>query len=298
MQRKVTGPQAAAGGDKQQGAARQGSDEVWGGVGGWANAQGLQLQQLQQGLQHGLQQLQQRVVIGGKKPATANGSNGSTQHSALDSNIPPDVRAGESKEDAAAADAARRHAEDAEAAAQQLRLERVDKIAKGYVPVKDLSEGDKRLLWAFRKRLPRYSRGLLPLFHATRWDNDAHVRLVLELLPTWVDLETEDALELLGSNYSVAPIRRLALRSLEKISDAELLCFLMPLSVALRYDVVDDSSSLAAVAAAANAAPRPGLQNPDTSVVTRASRSDNPSLLSTLLSASRRSQSSGFGLRV
>ena len=26
--------------------------------------------------------------------------------------------------------------------AQQLRLERVDKIAKGYVPVKDLSEGD------------------------------------------------------------------------------------------------------------------------------------------------------------
>jgi phosphatidylinositol 3-kinase len=61
---------------------------------------------------------------------------------------------------------------------------------------------------------------------------------VLELLPTWVDVETEDALELLGSNYSVAPIRRLALRSLEKISDAELLCFLMPLSVALRYDVV------------------------------------------------------------
>jgi hypothetical protein len=41
----VTGPQAAAGGDKQQGAARQGSDEGWGGVGGWANAQGLQLQQ-------------------------------------------------------------------------------------------------------------------------------------------------------------------------------------------------------------------------------------------------------------
>ena len=65
---------------------------------------------------------------------------------------------------------------------------------------------------------------------------------MLELVPTWVDVETEDALELLGSNYSVAPIRRLALRSLEKISDADLLCFLMPLSVALRYDVVATQS--------------------------------------------------------
>ena len=74
--------------------------------------------QLQQGLQHGLQQLQQSVVIGGKKPPRANGS---TQHSELDSNTPPDVRAGEggeNKEDAAAADAARRRAEDAEAAAR------------------------------------------------------------------------------------------------------------------------------------------------------------------------------------
>ena len=84
------------------------------------------------------------------------------------------------------------------------------------------------------------------------------MRQVLELVPTWVDLETEDALELLGSNYSVVPIRNLAIRSLEKISDAELLCFLMPLSVALRYDVVDDSPSVAAVAAAAAGGQRPG----------------------------------------
>ena len=36
---------------------------------------------------------------------------------------------------------------------EQLRLERVDAIAKGYVPVKQLTDADKRLLWRYRKRL-------------------------------------------------------------------------------------------------------------------------------------------------
>ena len=282
-QHNVTGPQDPADGDAQQAAASHVSDQGWGGVGGWANAQGLQLQQLQQGLQHGLQQLQQSVVIGAKKDR----SNGSNDPSAR-----VETSAGEDEEDgagAAAAEAARRRAEDAEAAAMQLRLERVDKIAKGYLPVKDLTEADKRLLWRYRKRLPRFSRGLLPLFHATRWDVEAHVRQVLELVPTWVDLETEDALELLGSNYSVVPIRNLAIRSLEKISDAELLCFLMPLSVALRYDVVDDSPSVAAVAAAAAGGQRPG--GTTSSADPNGSGADD--LLSSLLSPSRTSQSEG-----
>jgi len=46
---------------------------------------------------------------------------------------------------------------------------------KGYVSVKQLSDADKRLLWRYRKRLVKYSRGLLALFHATRWDKEAHV---------------------------------------------------------------------------------------------------------------------------
>lgn len=77
---------------------------------------------------------------------------------------------------------------------------------------------------------------------------------VLQLVPTWVDLEAEDALELLGSNYAVPPIRHLALRSLAKLPDAELLCFLMPLSVALRYDVTDRETPPAAAATGTPAA--------------------------------------------
>ncbi|EKX35812.1 phosphatidylinositol 3-kinase VPS34A [Guillardia theta CCMP2712] len=101
---------------------------------------------------------------------------------------------------------------------------------------------------------------------ATLWHDDCPSLQVLELVDGWVELEVDDALELLGSNYSVVPIRSLAIRSLDKarceegrqgrgregrgqwkatltelaqVSDAELMCFLMPLTIALRYDVVD-----------------------------------------------------------
>ena len=141
------GPESSVGGGigpRRQLAGEQG----WGGMGGWPNAQGLsnlQLQDLQMGLQQGFQQLQQSVVMSADSAVTAGGHSGAEA-----------VRAGGSgakEEDDAMAEAARRKAEDAEAAAQQLRLERVDAIAKGYVPVKQLTDADKRLLWRYRKRL-------------------------------------------------------------------------------------------------------------------------------------------------
>jgi hypothetical protein len=39
---------------------------------------------------------------------------------------------------------------------QQVRIERVDAIGKGYIPTKQLTPGDSRLIWHYRKRLTRF----------------------------------------------------------------------------------------------------------------------------------------------
>jgi len=80
---RVLGPQTPAGkgvgsareaatGEARGGGEGRGHGELlmergWGGMGGWAKAQGKQLQLFQQGLQQGLHQLQQSVVVGAKK---------------------------------------------------------------------------------------------------------------------------------------------------------------------------------------------------------------------------------------
>jgi phosphatidylinositol 3-kinase len=63
------------------------------------------------------------------------------------------------------------------------------------------------------------------------------VRQLLELVPRWVDVDAEDALEMLGASYMYGPIRALAVRSLAPLPDGELAHVLMPLAMALRYDL-------------------------------------------------------------
>lgn len=63
-------------------------------------------------------------------------------------------------------------------------------------------------------------------------------------MPKWTSLPIEQALELLGSQYSVPAIRQLAVRSLSDTKDAILECLLMPLVVALRYEPASEPSPL------------------------------------------------------
>lgn len=122
-----------------------------------------------------------------------------------------------------------------------MELDRVSLIAMSTGDVAELSGEDRRLLWKHRVTLVQNKRALLKLLKCASWDNERQVRQLLELVPHWVDVPPEDALHLLGSSYRLAPIRALAVRSLQPVSDAELKCWLMPLSMALRYDSLPDS---------------------------------------------------------
>ena len=46
---------------------------------------------------------------------------------------------------------------------------------------------------------------------------------------------------MLGASYMYGPIRALAVRSLSTMPDGELACLLMPLAMALRYDLPNEA---------------------------------------------------------
>jgi len=121
-----------------------------------------------------------------------------------------------------------------------MELDRVAVIASGNMDVEKLSANDRRLLWKHRATLTDNRRALLKILKCVQWDIERQVRQVLELVPRWVNVAVEDALEMLGESYRHAAIRSLAVRSLGEVPDVELVCFLMALTQALRYDVADE----------------------------------------------------------
>eukprot|EP00802_Teleaulax_amphioxeia_P005890 Tamp_05894.p1 GENE.Tamp_05894~~Tamp_05894.p1 ORF type:complete len:820 (+),score=205.08 Tamp_05894:86-2545(+) len=133
--------------------------------------------------------------------------------------------------------ASRRHDSMSDAA----ELDRVAVIALGNTDVDKLSPQDRRLFWKHRVTLTDKKKALLKLLKCAQWDKERQVRQLLDLVPQWVDVDPEDALEMLGASYMYGPIRALAVRSLTTMPDGELSCILMPLTMALRYDVPNEA---------------------------------------------------------
>ena len=120
-------------------------------------------------------------------------------------------------------------------------LDRVAVIALGNTDIDKLTSQDRRLFWKHRVTLTDKKKALLKLLKCAQWDKERQVRQLLELVPQWVDVDAEDALEMLGASYMYGPIRALAVRSLSPMPDRELSCILMPLTMALRYDVPNEA---------------------------------------------------------
>ena len=93
-------------------------------------------------------------------------------------------------------------------------LDRVAVLALGNTEADKLSPHDRRLLWKHRVTLRDKKKALLKLLKCVQWDKERHVKQLLELVPQWVDVGAEDALEMLGASYMYGPIRALAVRSI------------------------------------------------------------------------------------
>ncbi|KAF9070787.1 putative atypical/PIKK/PI3K protein kinase [Rhodocollybia butyracea] len=106
-----------------------------------------------------------------------------------------------------------------------------------YAPSQPLSPEEKDLIWKFRFHLARDKRGLTKFLKAVTWRDPSEVKqAVEELLPQWTEIDTDDALELLGPGTVDSRVRAFAVKQLMRADDEELLLYLLQLVQALKFE--------------------------------------------------------------
>ncbi|KAH9930146.1 atypical/PIKK/PI3K protein kinase [Fomitopsis serialis] len=106
-----------------------------------------------------------------------------------------------------------------------------------YAPSQPLTSEEKDLIWKFRFYLTRDKRGLTKFLKSVTWRDPSEVKqAVEELLPQWTEIDTDDALELLGPNTVDSRVRAFAVKQLSRADDDELLLYLLQLVQALKFE--------------------------------------------------------------
>ncbi|KXT06812.1 hypothetical protein AC578_7106 [Pseudocercospora eumusae] len=105
-----------------------------------------------------------------------------------------------------------------------------------YGPTVELTDKEKDEIWRFRHHLTRDKRALTKLVKSVNWLEPAESRQAIALLPKWVDIDIDDALELLGPGIRHPSVRAYAVDRLRKADDEELLSYLLQLVQALKFE--------------------------------------------------------------
>ncbi|ORY92203.1 kinase-like domain-containing protein [Syncephalastrum racemosum] len=114
-----------------------------------------------------------------------------------------------------------------------------------YPPTQLLSAEEKDLVWKFRFYLTRDKRALTKFLKCVVWTDPTEVRQAIDLLPLWVDIDVDDALELLGKEFSNRSVRSYAVNQLRKADDDDLLLYLLQLVQALKFEHLIDKGPAA-----------------------------------------------------
>lgn len=89
-----------------------------------------------------------------------------------------------------------------------------------YSPSQPLTSEEKDLIWKFRFYLARDKRGLTKFLKSVTWRDSSEVKqAVEELLPQWTEIDTDDALELLGPGTVDSRVRAFAVKQLMRADD-------------------------------------------------------------------------------
>ncbi|KAG0084079.1 Phosphatidylinositol (PI) 3-kinase [Podila epicladia] len=111
-----------------------------------------------------------------------------------------------------------------------------------YPPSHSLTAEEKDLLWKFRFYLTRDKRALTKFLKSVVWSDPAEAKQAVDLLPDWVNIDVDDALELLGSAFENREVRSYAVGQLRSANDDDLLLFLLQLVQGLKFEHIDNSS--------------------------------------------------------
>lgn len=89
-----------------------------------------------------------------------------------------------------------------------------------YAPSQPLNSEEKDVIWKFRFYLVRDKRGLTKFLKSVTWRDPSEVKqAVEELLPQWTEIDTDDALELLGPGTVDSRVRAFAVKQLARADD-------------------------------------------------------------------------------
>lgn len=89
-----------------------------------------------------------------------------------------------------------------------------------YPPGQPLKSEEKDLVWKFRFYLARDKKGLTKFLKSVSWRDSSEVKqAVEELLPMWTEIDTDDALELLGPGIVDSRVRAFAVKQLSRADD-------------------------------------------------------------------------------
>ncbi|RKO89018.1 phosphoinositide 3-kinase family, accessory domain-containing protein, partial [Blyttiomyces helicus] len=119
----------------------------------------------------------------------------------------------------------------------------LNKILK-YPPTQNLTAEEKDLLWKFRFYLTRDKKALTKFLKCVLWSDPVEVKQAVDLLLVWVEIDIEDALELLGPTFENLSVRSYAVLQLKKADDEELQLYLVQLVQALKFESLGDKSHI------------------------------------------------------
>ncbi|VVC95371.1 unnamed protein product [Leptidea sinapis] len=104
-------------------------------------------------------------------------------------------------------------------------------------PMYEMHEQEKKDIWAAREYFRTTAPELLPkVLSCVEWTERGEVARVIKMLSMWPMLRVESALELLDYAYADAAVRSFAVECLAKISDEDLLLYLLQLVQALKHE--------------------------------------------------------------
>ena len=87
-----------------------------------------------------------------------------------------------------------------------------------YPTTQPLTSEEQDLLWRFRYYLAANHKALSKFVKCVNWAAEQEANLAMELISKWAPMDVEDALELLGPNFTHQPLRKYAVLRLSQVS--------------------------------------------------------------------------------
>ena len=103
-----------------------------------------------------------------------------------------------------------------------------------------MTSEQKELLWRYRFALTKEKKALVKFLTCVDWSDRQEAQQAVDLIGEWeqqVDLDANDALQLLSANFGHLRVRDAAVKCLSRVSDDELNGYLLQLVQSIRYEV-------------------------------------------------------------